>query len=341
MKYFRVGILGCGKMGNVYARWFSRNPHCQITSFYNRTFSRAKELAGKYPGTQAKESWQEITDDPHVDIVGICTPSHEHLEQLESSVKSNKHVLCEKPMAGSLPESQRMYDIATETSVKVAIDFQMRFHPVIVKVDELLPRIGEIFHIDFVFGMYRPEITWRHKSIQGGGVLKELGSHLIDLSRHWVGEITAVSAQNQIISPLREVEDYSVSLFEFSNKATGYLSCNYYDRSSRNIIGNLIGSKGQINWQFSSYDPDDSRLRIYTDSGEEDVPIVIPEEVDLVYPGHLNSFGRAIDHFVDCILGDNEPLTGTAEGLRSMQITDASYRSARERKRIKLITQKR
>ncbi len=336
MSKLRVGILGCGKMGNVYANWFSQNPQCEVAAFYNRTFSRAADLAQNYPGSQAKKTWQEITNDPELDVIGICTPSHEHLEQLENSLKAGKHVLCEKPMAINFEESRRMCEISDAFPAKVGIGFQMRFHPVVQKIDQLLPKIGEIFHLDFVFGMYRPEITWRHQSIQQGGVLKELGSHLIDLACHWVGDITAVSACNRIISSSREVEDYSLNLFEFSDKATGYLCCNYYDRRGRAISGNIIGSTGQINWQFSPYEPNDSRLTLYTDADEENIRIDIPDDIDVVYPGHLDSFLKEINHFVDCIINDKELLTGTAEGLKAMEITDASYRGVREHRRIEL-----
>jgi len=175
MNELKVGILGCGKMGRVYADCFSRNPHTRVTAFYNRTYSRAEALAAEYEGSQAMRTWQEITEDADLDIIGICTPSHEHLEQMSSAIEAGKHVMCEKPMARNAEECRRMCKVASASSVKVAVGFQMRFHPVIRKVDELLPRIGTLFHIDFVFGMNRPEVTWRHKSLQGGGVLKELG----------------------------------------------------------------------------------------------------------------------------------------------------------------------
>ena len=54
----------------------------------------------------------------------------------------------------------------------------MRFHPVVETVDRLLSMIGKIYHIDFVFGLYRPDSNWRHGIREGGGVLKELSSHL-------------------------------------------------------------------------------------------------------------------------------------------------------------------
>ncbi len=323
-------------MGRVYARWFSRNTHIQVVAFYNRTFSRAEALAQKYPGACARKSWQEVTEDAGVDVVGICTPSHEHLAQLRSAVAAGKHVLCEKPLARDVNECRRMVEIGAAAPVRVAVGFQMRLHPVIRKVDELLPRIGRLFHLDFTLGMYRPEIGWRHEILQRGGVLKELGSHLFDLGRYWAGEVSAITARNRIISSAREVEDYSVNLLEFSSGVSGYLCSNYHDRRSRSIFGHLMGTEGQIAWQFSPYETKDSRVVLFGNESKEEIPIEIPEEIDHVYPGHLDSFGRNIDHFVECIITDRQPEAGLVEGMTAVEIADASYESTRLQKRIEL-----
>jgi len=332
----KIGILGCGKMGKVYARWFSANPSCQVVSFYNRTKSRALDLAANYPNAVAKDTWQEIIEDPNIDVVGICTPSHEHIAQFKSAASAGKHILCEKPMARDFVECREMVEAASATNAKVAVGFQMRFHPVIRKVDELLPKIGQLLHIDFVFGMYRPEINWRHELVQGGGVLKELGSHLFDLGRHWAGEVVAVTAHNRILSSPRQVEDYSLNLMEFESGVTGYLWNNYHDRRGRSICGHLMGTEGQIEWEFSSYETEDSRVVLFTNTERTEIPIEIPSEIDDVYPGHVDSFRREIDTFIDCILNDKKPIAGPIEGMKAMEITNASYESTRLKRRIEL-----
>ena len=59
------------------------------------------------------------------------------------------------------------------------------------------------------------------------------------------------------------------------------------------------------------------------------IPVPIPAEIDAVYPGHLDSFQREIEHFVDCILSDRQPLVMAEEGYRALEIIDASYESTR------------
>ena len=335
MAELKVGIVGCGKMGHVYAASFSRHPLCTVTSFYNRTCSRAEALSSQYPGSRVFSRWEELISSKDLDIIGICTPSHEHLPQVKLALETGKHVLCEKPMARDIAECRQMLDLAQKAQTQVMVGFQMRFHPVVQKVDEILAEIGEIFHIDFLFGMYRPEVTWRHDLLQKGGVLKELASHLFDLAIHWLGSVSAVTGINRIIQPGRSVEDYSLNLLEFKNGATGYLVSNYQDRRDRAIHGNLIGTRGQIQWQFSSYDPADSRITLSKETVQQ-VPVTIPEYIDRVYPGHLDSFYKEITHFVDGIHSNRMPVTGCKEGSDVIEIIDASYESQRRGQRIEL-----
>jgi predicted dehydrogenase len=324
----RIGILGAGKMGKVYARWFAAHPRCRVAAIYNRTKSRAEELAAGYPGARVIESWEALARDPDLDVVGICTPSHEHLAQVQAALAAGKHVLCEKPMATDVAECREMVTLSRSAKTKMMVGFQMRFHPVVAAVDRLLPRIGAVYHADFIFSLYRPGVTWRHRLEQGGGVLKELASHLFDLMVHWAGEVRIITGQNRIIESGREVEDYSTNLLEFAGGASGYLFASYHDRRSQCIQGNLMGLKGQIAFQFSSYEPADSRVTLYTDR-EENIPIPIPGEIDAVYPGHLDSFKQEIDHFVTCILHDRTPLVSAEDGCRALEIIDASYESSR------------
>lgn len=315
-------------MGKVYARWFAAHPHCQVTASYNRTRARAEELAAEYPGMRVFETWEALVNDAGVDIVGICTPSHEHLAQVREALGAGKHILCEKPMAVDVNQCREMVRLSRAAQTKMMVGFQMRYHPVVEAVDRLLPRLGSLYHVDFTFSLYRPGVTWRHRLLQGGGVLKELSSHLFDLMQHWAGDITSITGQNRIIERGREVEDCSTNLLTFAGGACGYLFSSYHDRRSPCIHGNLLGTNGQLAFQFSSYDPADSRVTLYTEQREE-MPLPLPAEIDAVYPGHLDSFKREIDHFVECILLDRQPLVTAEDGCRALEVIDASYESSR------------
>jgi predicted dehydrogenase len=317
-------------MGQIYARWFSRNKNTVPASFYNRTFLKAEELAYEY-NAEACTNWEEIVRNPEIDIIGICTPSSGHKTQLLECIANKKHVLIEKPFAATAAEAKEMADaaLAPDAKVKVMVGFQMRFHPVIEKVNELLKNTGKIYNVDFYFGMYRPEVTWRHKLDQGGGVLKELGSHLLDLSCMWLGDFTNISAVNRTFGAGREVEDFSQTVIEFQNGSFAGISCNYWDRRDRVIHGRIIAEKAQINFGFSPYEVSDSRITLFDQDGGHEVNINIPPEpdIDKAYPGHLDSFKKEIDFFVDSVVNDKDLTWSVKAGLRSMAITNAAYRS--------------
>src|SRR5664280_2626479 len=128
-----VGILGCGKMGRVYAHWFDLNPYTKVVAVYNRTFLTAEKLAAEYEGCRAVQDWESIVQDEKIDIIGICTPSSEHYEQVEMCAKYKKNILLEKPMSKDVLEARFMKLEAEDAGIKMLVGFQMRFHPVIQK----------------------------------------------------------------------------------------------------------------------------------------------------------------------------------------------------------------
>ena len=119
-------------------------------------------------------------------------------------------------MANDVDQCREMVELSRAARSKMMVGFQMRFHPVVTAVDRLLSRIGPIYHVDFNFSLYRPGVAWRHSLLQGGGVLKELSSHLFDLMQHWAGPVATIAGQNRIIEAGREVEDYSSNQLEFA-----------------------------------------------------------------------------------------------------------------------------
>ncbi len=337
MTMFRVGILGAGKMGRIYGDAFSRNEYCTVAAVYNRTAESGRELAARH-GARYVGEWEELVRSPDIDLIGVCTPSNLHCAQVEAAAQAGKHILCEKPMANNHMECERMTRACKARGVTLMIGFQMRFHPVVRTVGEHLPNLGDIYHVNFNFGMYRPKMDWRNSLNQGGGALKELGSHLFDLCTLWVAPIAHLSCENNRVEPGREIEDHSIVLMRFANGATGYIYCGYEDRREPKICGVLMGRKGQINLTFSPYKTEDSAVRLIDETGTfvRDIPVSIPVDESPIYPGHCDSFLREIDHFVECIRNKEDPLVGGAEGRRSMEAVCAAYTAQRRGRKINL-----
>lgn len=338
MEKLKVGVLGCGKMGRVHAHWFSRHPMCEVTAFFNRTTSVAEEMAKQYPGSKVFESWQELLCCADVDIVTLTTPQYERLQQHKLALQNDKHVFCEKPIAMNIDECAEIIDLSRNSKCKTFVDFQLVYHPVIIRINELIKKIGRIYYIDLDYSMYRAEVKWKHKLEAGGGVLRELGGHFIDLLNLWLGEADSVTGFNRITNSKREVEDLSINIIEYSSGAVAKLTTHYLDRSKRTYQGKIFGEDGQIDFQFSSYDTSDSYVLYYDAAGKVSSELGNTSDIeqDLVYPGFFDCFKKMVDAFIFSI-EHNKSLEYSLENeCKTMGIINASYESQRKRKIIKL-----
>jgi UDP-N-acetyl-2-amino-2-deoxyglucuronate dehydrogenase len=298
---------------------------------------KAAPLTEKYGGCLYAD-WRDLLAADEVELVGICTPADMHCEQTVLACEAGKHVLCEKPMAPSLAECERMIAVARANGVTLMIGFQIRFHPVVRKVDEVVKRLGRLYHLDFEFPLYRPGFNWRHRRVMLGGVLKEAGIHLLDLACHWLGEVAYVSAETGVAEKRREVEDYAIVTLRFHSGAAARIYCSFFDRRPSVIKGNLLGERGQLLLSLSSYRPEDSRLTLLDDAGERAIPLDMPwpENVDPIYPGYLNSFGQEIAYFVESVDTCFTPIIGGEVGRRAVEIALAAYESQRRGSKIPL-----
>jgi predicted dehydrogenase len=335
MARYRVGIVGLGKMGRVYARWFAAHPQCEVAGVYNRTHEKAKAVYDYAPGAKIYDSWQALADDPNIDIVGLCSPSHERLGQVTRCLKNGKHVLGEKPFCMDVDEMKAMRELAAAAKPKVYVASQLKEHVVSRTMESLLARIGPVLHMRYAFCMHRLEADrWKYQLISGGGILRELCGHYIDMVQYWFGPARAVWGYNMIGLETREVEDFSETFIEFASGPTVHITSNYWERGTKRYAGRVVGKNGQMDYSYSPYRVEDSKITLYTDEGVTDVPLAMPDDIDDVYPGNINTFKIEIDNFVEAVDKNLDTAHTLEMELRTMQIIDASYLSTKTGSKI-------
>jgi len=187
----RIAIVGCGLIGAKRAA--AAHPHA-VGVVCDRVAAKADALARR-TGARAVTAWQDAVA-ADVDAVVVAT-THDQLAAIAlGAVKSGKHVLVEKPAGISPDEVRRIAEEAAKRNVVVKVGFNHRFHPALRKAREMVDQgaLGELF---FIRGRYghggRPgyEQEWRCRpELSGGGELIDQGSHLIDLSRWFLGDLT-------------------------------------------------------------------------------------------------------------------------------------------------------
>ncbi len=323
-----VGVLGCGKAGQMHLHWYAQHPDCRVAGVYDPQRERAQACAERFGGT-VYDSWQALAAQPDIDLLSLCGPESARAEQAVYASDHHKNVLCEKPFANRLTECDQMIEEAARNNVLLFAFFNMRFHPVVEAIDEALASIGPIYACRVSYTQFRTTLNWRHKLDQAGGVLKSQGVHPIDLATHWIGPVRTVSGEMSIVHPQREVEDFALVMLRFQNGAIGEIYTCYTDRGDEAMIGELHGMTGKLWFTLSPYKPELNRVQRYAKGQSQAIPLREPDTIDPVYPGLMDCSRRTIDHVVACVkAGTPSPLNGEL-GRESIEIVLAAYESQR------------
>ncbi len=188
MQKVRWGIISTAKIGTEkVVPAMQQSSHCDIVAIASRDTKRAKRVADELTIPKAYGSYEEMLADDGVEAVYNPLPNHLHVPWTIRAIQAGKHVLCEKPIALSSHEAQKLVDVADEhPSIKVMEAFMYRHHPQWVRAKELVAtgQIGQLRTIQSFFSYFNDDpANIRNQSEIGGGALMDIGCYNISLSR--------------------------------------------------------------------------------------------------------------------------------------------------------------
>jgi predicted dehydrogenase len=209
---FGIGMAGYGFMGAAHSQAWRSAPaffdlpmQVEMTAVAGRNADAVGAAAKKWGWNRAETDWRRLVESDDIQLVDICTPGDSHVDIAIAALEAGKHVLCEKPLANSVVEAEKMAEAAraaAERGVYAMVGFSYRRVPAIGLAKQLIEqgRLGEIREIraqylqDWLADAEAP-MTWRlDKSLAGSGALGDIGAHVIDLAQHLSGaSLTAVS----------------------------------------------------------------------------------------------------------------------------------------------------
>jgi len=214
-----IGLLGFGSMGKTHAYcasnlrfFFNTDIDVKITKVCTRSIENARKAALCYGIPEYTDNEDDIINDPTIDAVDICTPNIYHYATVKKALLAGKHVYCEKPLTVTYDEAKELSSLAKEKNLKAMIVFNNRFLSAIMKAKEIIDN-GEIGTVLSFEGKYlhssatdvNKNAGWKQNSdICGGGVLFDLGSHIIDIIYYLCGEFDSVIGRSQIAYPVRK-----------------------------------------------------------------------------------------------------------------------------------------
>ncbi|WP_026547299.1 Gfo/Idh/MocA family protein [Paenarthrobacter nicotinovorans] len=209
----RVGMVGYAFMGAAHShawrtapRFFDLPLAPELTAVAGRNGDAVRAAAAKYGWASTETDWRRLIERDDIDLIDICTPGNTHAEIAIAALEAGKHVLCEKPLANSVEEAEKMTLVAqaaAERGVFSMCGFSYRRTPALALAKRMVEdgRLGDIRHVraqylqDWLSDADAP-LTWRlDKSKSGSGSLGDIGAHSIDAAQWITGlNITGVSA---------------------------------------------------------------------------------------------------------------------------------------------------
>lgn len=261
---FGVGIIGCGLIGRKRAA--ALGSRGRLVACADIEMDRADSLA-KSTGAIAFRDWRDLLWLQGVDMVIVATLHNSLAEITLAAIEAGKHVLVEKPAARTAAELKPVMAAAAKYGVKVRVGFNHRYHRSLRMAKEIVVSgaLGELMFIRARYGHggrigYDKE--WRSKpELSGGGELIDQGSHLIDLSRWFLGEFTEVQGFAHTYFWDMPVDDNGFMLLKTAKKQVAFLhasctewknlfSIEIYGKNGKLDLSGLGGSYGveRLTW---------------------------------------------------------------------------------------------
>jgi len=372
---FNIGIIGLGFIGRLHAQAYLSLPYCFTQpKVHARILAILRSHSGDYIDflnnlnnptvtTQVDEFYSQP-----IDLVDICTPNLLHLNQAIAAMDRGKHVYCEKPLGKNLSDAHKIVARSQQAGVLTHTAFMMRYLPAVYQMKAILENeyLGDIHHFRgrLFHGSYldpkRP-ISWRLRHADaGGGVLSDLGIHLLDLVYFLLGKVKWVQCQTRTFITQRpkvmgssemetvDVDDWALCMLGLENGATGVIEVTRVaggvDECSELEI---FGQRGSLRMNVENpmtIEYYDAKLKQW-EIGMQDYPLPTSlRPIEQLWPPSKQSMGFMLNahlasayDFLQCIAEKKESPINFKEALVAQEILEAAYLSAsRNSERIRL-----
>ena len=248
----RVGVIGLGGMAGHHLNVLSQIPEAAVTAVCDVNPELLDRVGDQLQVDRRYRDYVSIVQDPEVDCLLSVVPNDAHADILELCIRHGKPCMSEKPFTATFAEAERLKELYEASPIPIMVGFSYRYVPAFRYAKHLIEQgeLGEIRHIAVNYlqqwgaEMFDSPFSWRFsKKMSGSGALGDLGSHMIDAARYFVGEFSRVASLMKTFVPERkapgtgeerirvDVDDFAAFVAEFENGAAGVFT------TSRNAIG--------------------------------------------------------------------------------------------------------
>ena len=330
----RFAIVGCGRIAQRHAEHIHRIGHLVAACDIDQ--KKVQTLADTYDADPFVHL-QEMLQKSEIDVVSVCSPNGLHAEHTIKSLRSNCHVLCEKPMALSARDCGAMIHEAERASRRLFVVKQNRFNPPVAAVKDLIDQgtLGAISSVQLNCFWNRNEKyyqnSWKGTRNLDGGCLFTQFSHFIDLLYWFVGDVAFAQAfvANHNHQKYIEFEDCGVVALEFANGTLGtvHFTINSHAKNMEGSI-TLFGERGTI--KIGGQYLNELEYQNLAQGTIENLPPGKPPNQYGEYVGSMSNHDKVYENVVDVLTNDGIIATHGYEGLKTVEIIEKIYTAASE-----------
>ena len=301
--------------------------HCEVVAIGSRDAALAQRVAADLGIRTSHGSYEALLADPDVDAVYIPLPNHLHAQWSIAASEAGKHVLCEKPLALSASDGERMVEAADRAGVQLMEAFMYRLHPSWVAARQVLAsgRIGPLVAVDSWFSYHNDDPSNIRNILDvGGGALYDIGCYCVNLSRMLFGSEPARVEAAIVRDPVGGTDVVATALLAF---AGGVASFTCSTRAEDHQRVDIYGSRGRIGIEIPFNIPPDRPTRIFVTAGGD--PPVAPDTETLTFDS-ADPYTVEAEAFATAVLDGRPVPVPPADAIANLRVIEAIFAAAHE-----------
>lgn len=335
-----IALVGCGRISANHFRAIEEHKdRLTLTAVCDTNLDTLHRVSETYD-VEGYKSLEDLLQSTDADVITLCTPSGLHPTQTIKIAQAGRHIITEKPMATRWQDGLNMVKACDSAQVRLFVVKQNRLNATLQLLKKAIDqgRFGKIYMVNINVFWTRPQeyydqAAWRGTWEFDGGAFMNQASHYIDLIHWLLGPVECVQAMMSTLARSIETEDSGVMNIRWRNGAMGSVNVTMlaYPQNFEGSI-TILGEKGTVriggmavneiqHWEFADSQPEDEQIKQAN------------YQTTSVY-----GFGHPLyyDNVINSLRGHSGPLTDGREGLSSLELLIAAYRSARENKTVHL-----
>jgi predicted dehydrogenase len=321
----RWGVLSTAKIGiDKVIPATAAADRCEVVAIASRDLERARAAAFELGIARAFGSYEDLLADPDVDAVYNPLPNHLHAEWTIAAARAGKHVLCEKPLATTSADAERMIQACEAEGVLLMEAFMYRLHPTWEAVTSLVAsgRIGELKTVQSWFSYFNDDPGDIRNLVEtGGGALYDIGCYCVNLSRMLFGAEPERIGGSVLRDPVMGIDVLTSGILDFGDVVATF-TCSTRAEPDQRV--HIYGTDGRISIEIPFNIPPDRPTRVFVTAGGD--PPVRPETEVLTFDP-ANEYTIQAERFAAAVLDGNPVPIPPSDAIGNLRVIEELFRS--------------